>query len=67
MLVGPYSPSGLKPKFMQPIELCKVCGRPMTKCVCHDTVIEEDDDEEEDWGAGEANPYGDDDYATPIS
>lgn len=51
---------------MQPIEMCKVCGRPTTKCVCSDTMVDDEDDEEEDWGAGEANPYGDDDYATPI-
>lgn len=45
---------------------CKVCGRPVTKCVCSERDEEEEDDEVAHEGAGEVNEHGDDEWATPI-
>lgn len=41
-------------------QACKICGRPMTKCVC--PVDSDDDDESEDFSI---NDHGDDDWGTP--
>lgn len=45
-------------------DICKLCGRPVTKCVCPvDDILEEDEDQDEMEEV--FNTHGDDDWGTP--